>query len=505
MTLFSTFESTLALRYLRAERPHTLVLITSVVMLVVGLLLFASSGTFGSVPSFVSFLPHGIVYYGGLVLVCAAIAVLLFSLILLFFNVYTTISIFGVFLGTATMVVVLSVLGGLETEQTRQIVSFSPHVVITRIGQERINQAREIETQIQSFLNSKHIQSVVAPFVEEEVLLKSVGLEASQGVLLRGIDPEHPTFDLEKYMRQGTLRNLLYETPVKWLDAQVTFGTYSLTGDGYSFIPPWPEDLPGIIISAEQSRTLGLSLGQTVDVISPRGTLTPMGPAPKLIRFRVAGVYATKYFKYDLRYAFTTLEHVRKFSSRPDQLTGWELRLANIDHIDTAATELSALLGKHYTVGTWKTQNRALFSAMKLERIVMFLILSVIVLVAVFSITANLIMVVIDKQSEIAILKSLGATDESIRRIFMLQGFFIGALGLSLGLMAGLGICIYLATVGIRMSENIFLSARIPVSVSVLDVAIISVSSLLLALAATLYPAHKAALLSPVEGLTTKE
>ncbi len=505
MSPISAFESTVAFRYLRSERPHGLVLATALAMLAAGILLLAAAGAFGTAPAFLSFLPHGLSYYGGLILTSAGTAVLLFSLILLFFNVYSTISIFGVFLGTATMVVVLSVLGGLESEQMRQIVSFSPHVVITRPGEERIDNAAAVSEKIREFLASSGFAAVVAPFVEEEVLLKTVGLEASQGVLLRGVDPDNPTFDLETYMRAGTLRNLAHEAPVKWLDAQVAYGSYSMAGDGYSFIPPWPEDLPGIIISSEQSRTLGLSLGQTVDVISPRGTMTPMGPAPKLIRFRVAGIYATKYFKYDLRYAFTTLEHARKFSAKAEQLTGWELRLFDTGDIDAAAAGLARTLGRDYVVGTWKTQNRALFSAMKLERIVMFLILSVIVLVAVFSITANLIMVVIDKQPEISILKSLGATDESIRRVFMLQGVFIGALGLALGLAAGLGVCIYLATVGIRMSENIFLSARIPVSVSGVDIVVISASSLLLALLATLYPAHKAAHLSPVEGLTAEE
>ncbi len=142
---------------------------------------------------------------------------------------------------------------------------------------------------------------------------------------------------------------------------------------------------------------------------------------------------------------------------------------------------------------------------MKLEKIVMFIILVVIILVAAFSITANLIMVVIDKQAEISILKALGATDRSIRSIFMLQGVFIGVLGLVLGMLAGLGVCAYMANVGIRMSENIFMFARIPVSVSVFDVVSISLSSLLLSLLATLYPAHKAAVISPIEGLTAED
>lgn len=499
------FESVIAFRYLRAERSHWLVLVVAVALLALGAGLLFAAGTFGSRPGFLAFLPRAACYYTGLISVSLGAAVFLFSLILAVFNVYSTISIFGVFLGTATMVVVLSVLGGLEGEQTRQIVSFSPHVVITRPNEERIAEAAPVAVGIREELDRMGVGAVIAPYIEEEVLLKAVAYEASQGVLLRGLDPANPTFDLEPHMKQGTLRNLVHEGAVKWLDAQIVYGTYTTAGDGYSFVPPWPADLPGIIISGEQARTLGLSIGHTVDVISPRGTMTPTGPVPKLIRFRVAGVYGTKYFKYDLRYAFTTLAHARKFSARPDQLTGWELRLDDPDDIDRAASGLTRKLGAGYVVGTWKTQNRALFSAMKLEKVVMFIILVVIILVAAFSITANLIMVVIDKQAEISILKALGATDRSIRSIFMLQGVFIGVLGLVLGLLAGLGVCAYLATVGIRMSENIFMFARIPVSVSAFDVVSISLASLLLSLLATLYPAHKAAVISPIEGLTAED
>ncbi len=499
------FESTVAFRYLRAERSHWMVLLVAVALLALGPALLFAAGTFGPRPGFLSFLPRAACYYTGLISVSLGAAVFLFSLILAVFNVYSTISIFGVFLGTATMVVVLSVLGGLEGEQTRQIVSFSPHVVITRPHEERIVDAAPVAGKIRAGLEQLGVKAVIAPYMEEEVLLKAVAYEASQGVLLRGLDPTNPTFDLEPHMKQGTLRNLVHEAAVKWLDAQVVYGTYTAVGDGYSFVPPWPADLPGVIISAEQARTLGLSLGHTVDVISPRGTMTPTGPVPKLIRFRVAGVYSTKYFKYDLRYAFTTLEHARKFSARPDQLTGWELRLDHQGDIDRTAAGLRRALGAEFVVGTWKTQNRALFSAMKLEKVVMFIILVVIILVAAFSITANLIMVVIDKQAEISILKALGSTDRSIRTIFMLQGVFIGVLGLVLGLLAGLGVCAYLAVVGIRMSENIFMFARIPVSVSVFDVVSISFSSLMLSLLATLYPAHKAAVISPIEGLTAED
>jgi len=264
-------------------------------------------------------------------------------------------------------------------------------------------------------------------------------------------------------------------------------------------------DAPGIILSQEQAKTLGVSLGKEVDIISPRGTMSPTGPIPKMLRFRVAGVYSTKHFKYDLRYAFVSLEMARTFSQVKNVISGWELRLKDKGRIDSTAAALEEALPGTFNVSTWKTQNRALFNAMKLEKFVMFIILVVIILVAAFSITANLIMVVMDKQQEIAILKSQGAADGSIRKIFMLQGLMVGAIGLVLGLVAGLGLCVYLAVVGIKTSENIFVLARIPVSVSPLDIVAISGSAVLLSILATLYPSWKATRVSPVQGLNDDE
>ena len=190
------FESTIAFKYLRSDRSHWFVLVMSAALLFLGAALLFCAGSFGHRPEFLKILPHGTCYYGGLISVSLGVGVFLFALILAVFNVYSTISIFGVFLGTATMVVVLSVLGGLEGEQTRQIVSFSPHVVITRPNDERITQASPVAEKMRSALDGLRVKAVIAPYIEEEVLLKAVAYEASQGVLLRGLDPSNPTFDL---------------------------------------------------------------------------------------------------------------------------------------------------------------------------------------------------------------------------------------------------------------------------------------------------------------------
>ncbi|MBU1218681.1 ABC transporter permease [Myxococcota bacterium] len=452
-----------------------------------------------SIPGFTPQAVNLISSYTSIILFSLGALVLIFGFILFFFNVYSTISIFGVFLGTTTMVVVLSVLGGLEGEQKSQILSFSPHIVIEGNEQQHIENWEKYSKIIDDSLKASSIKGIAAPYLEEEVLLKSATFEATQGVLLRGISPLHPTFNLEKHMISGTISNLIIPSRVKWLDSGVIYSII-MTSSGQAVLP-WPADTPGIIISAEQARTLGVSLGSAIDIISPRGTMSPTGPIPKLLRFRIAGIYSTKYFKYDLKYAFVTIGSAALFSQKKNSVSGWELRLNNIKKIDTAAASLRKNLPDSFVIGTWESRNRALFNAMKLEKFVMFLILIVIILVAAFSITANLIMVVMDKQQEISILKSIGSTDRSISFIFMLQGVFIGLIGLILGLTAGLGICGYLAKVGIRMSENIFLFARIPVSVNALDILMISCTSIVLTVLATVYPSWKAMKVSPIEGL----
>jgi lipoprotein-releasing system permease protein len=499
-----SFEKSIALRYLKSEKLRWHIFLGALVLFLLGFLfLYLAGSLFSAKPSFIP--NHAPFYYSGLILSAMGVFVTLFALILLFFNVYSTISIFGVFLGTATMVVVLSVLGGLEGEQKRQILKFSPHIVITKKNRKPITNYKSISNNIKNILKSKNIKGILAPFIQEEVLLKSGAYEATQGVLIRGLDPDFPTFDLEAHMKDGSITNLKHNQRLKWLDPDIILNTKQTEEDAINFLPSWPADSPGIIISQEQTRTLGATVGSFIDIISPRGTMSPTGPIPKLIRYRVAGIYSTKQYKYDLKYTFVNLKDAQVFSLVKNSITGWEIRLNNQDDIDRTASLITDKLDDSFEIGTWKTQNKALFNAMKLEKFVMFIILVVIVLVAAFSITANLIMVVMDKRQEISILKSVGSTDKSIKQIFMLQGIFIGFIGIALGLAFGLGICIYLAKVGIRTSENVFMFARIPVAVKTYDIVTITMSSMFLAILATLYPAWKATSISPIEGLNEEE
>jgi lipoprotein-releasing system permease protein len=474
----------------------------TIFLITIPLVLLAATSYFS--PELISRVKYYLLYYY-LIQLSLGILVLIFGTILLFFNVHSTTSIFSVFLGTTTMVVVLSVLGGLEGEQKSQILGFSPHIVISNKNKNFIENYRKVDSSIRDLLSKHKIKNIMAPYLEEEVLLKSTNFEATQGILLRGIDPKAPTFDLESHMKSGTIDNLTSVSRIKWVDPSVTTIFLMNSADPISFLPPWPADSPGIIISQEQAKTLGISIGKSIDIISPRGTMSPTGPIPKMLRFRVAGIYSTKHFKYDLKFAFVSLKMVQSFSRKPNAVSGWELRLDDEDQIDSTAVLIRKNLADKFKVGTWKTRNSALFNAMKLEKIIMFIILVVIILVAAFSITANLIMVVMDKQQEIAILKSQGATDLSIRMIFILQGLLVGIIGLILGLIAGMGICIYLAVVGIRTSENIFILSRIPVSVNVFDIIAISFAAIVLTALATLYPSWKATKITPIEGLAETE
>ncbi len=476
--MMNFFENLVAFRYLLTDHPRRPVLVGSLILLAVGMLLVTMT--------------TGVSYFAGLAMAATGAFGSFLGLLLLFFNVYTSISIFGVFLGSAVLLVVLSVMGGLEDAQERQILGFSPHIIIRQRHYGDFKSRPEILEKIRSVANDFEKNASIYTFLDTEVLVKSTRYDAASGMILRGVDPVEDQ-GLEHQILEGTLSNITHPERVGWLD--VTLAGASVYGDA-------PPVAPALCMSQDQGVVLGTStLGSGVDVISPKGQLTPTGLMPRLKRFRVGCLFKTNDFRFDRVFAITSLREVQSFTGTSDTISGWFLKLKNRRDIEPAAAALRRVLPGDLVVDTWRTRNRALFNAMKLERIVMFLVLAVIILVAAFSITANLVMVVLDKKSEIAILKALGATDTMIMRTFMKQGIFIGLLGLSAGLATGMAICSYLAVVGLRMPRDVFQFAYLPVRLDWSEIVAVSAAALLLSLLATLYPARQAVKITPVEGL----
>jgi lipoprotein-releasing system permease protein len=387
-----------------------------------------------------------------------------------FISIISLLSMVGVALGVCTLIVVLSVMSGAENELKRKILGMNAHVMLYKAGevmdepQKVIDQARRVPGVVQS-----------APFVNGQVMVVS-GTGAS-GAILRGIKVASAleTLDLQKVVNQGSLTALA-----------------SPTADG----------LPGILLGQALARRLAVNLGGVVTLLNPMGEDTPVGRVPKSEPFRVVGTFRSGMYQYDSSLCYVSLKAAQNFLDLGMAVSGVELRVDDIYQAEAIGREAARLLGPLYFARDWMTMNHALFSALKLEKITMFVILILIVLVAAFGIVSSLIMLVMEKTRDIAILKAMGATEKSIRRIFVLEGLIIGVLGTLLGLGSGLGLCALLARYKfIDLPVDIYALDTLPVQVEPLMVALVGVSAVVISLLATLYPAHAAGRLDPVEAL----
>ena len=394
-----------------------------------------------------------------------------------FISIITVISIFGVALGVMALIVVLSVMSGFETTLKEKILGTQAHLVLLKASQEGMDQYEEMAKRVQG------VKGVVsaAPFIFNQVMLSSESNVS--GVVIKGIDPDRvgKVTELAHNMKAGRLQDL--------------------KGEG---------DSPGIILGVELAKHLGVSLKDTIQVVSPLGTMTPMGMMPKMKRFRVVGIFYSGMYEYDNTMAYVSLESAQKFFGMGNRVTGIEIKTNDIYKVKEVGKEIRQTLGFSFWTKDWMEMNRNLFSALKLEKIIMFIILVLIVLVAALNIISTLIMVVMEKHKDIAILKSMGAPSKGILRIFIIEGGVIGFVGTALGAILGLGLAFNLDKV-VQFLENLFgfkaLSPEIyyiekfPSQVNSLDVGLIIVTAIGISLLATLYPSWRASKLDPAEAL----
>jgi lipoprotein-releasing system permease protein len=242
-------------------------------------------------------------------------------------------------------------------------------------------------------------------------------------------------------------------------------------------------------------------VGSDVDIACPMCGVGPTGPMPKLKPFRVAGHFYTGMYEFDSKLAYVSLAEAQKFLGMQGEITGIEVRTTHADHAPALAERISKLLGPGYEVRSWEELNKGLFMALRLEKIAMFVVLTFIALVASFSIISNLIMLVTEKAREVAILKSMGARDGAILRVFIAEGLYIGLLGLGLGLALGVSGCLMLARWGLPLDPDVYYIQQLPVVMRGGEIAAISLAALGLCCLATLYPAFLASRMRPVEGL----
>ena len=394
-----------------------------------------------------------------------------------FISLITLISVAGVALGVMALIIVLAVMTGFEEDLKDKILGTNAHIVV-------LNRTGAMEG-YQGVMNRlQGIDGVVAatPFIYNQVMLSS-GKNVS-GVVLRGIDVQSDALvtNLHKSITQGNLQALDDKTA----------------------------KTPSLVIGKELAKNLGLSVGDTVDVVSPMGNITPFGMMPKMRRFQVSGIFNTGMFEYDSTLAYVSLDEAQRFLALGDVVTGIQLRVRDVYKTGALAKVIDEELGPSYHARDWMQMNKNILFALKTEKSVMFIILTLIVLVAAFGIASTLFMVVMEKTRDIAILKSMGTTSRSIMRIFIFEGVIIGVLGTTIGVLSGLLVALNLEPIvslvqkitGFELfSRDVYYLDHFPSQVITSDVVLISVTAVAISFAATLYPSWAASRMSPAEAL----
>lgn len=386
-----------------------------------------------------------------------------------FISVITVISVVGVMVGVMALVVVLSVMNGFRADLMSKILGVNSHLLVLNF-EGAFKDYKKVGTKIDQ------VEGVVAstPFIYSQVMLNRAGNVS--GAVLRGIDPKNAgkVLSIESMIKEGSLNALINSQ----------------------------NELPGIVIGQELSRQLGAYLGDILSVVSPEGKLTPLGRAPNTRRYKVTAIFDSGMYEYDASMVFISLKEAQDFLGIGDRVTGLEVKVNDVYQSNKIARNIQDNLGYPYWTKDWKVMNRSLFSALKLEKITMFVILTMIVLVGALNIISTLVMVVMEKTRDVAILRAMGATAKSIMSIFMLQGVFVGIVGTIAGLASGLGICHLLAKYKfISLPSDIYYISTLPVQVEFWDISFVALAAVAISFLATIYPSWYASKLDPVEAI----
>ncbi|MFZ0131820.1 MAG: lipoprotein-releasing ABC transporter permease subunit [Desulfobacterales bacterium] len=391
-----------------------------------------------------------------------------------FISLITILSTGGVMVGVMALIVVIAVMSGFESDLKARILGGQAQVVIMRQGG-AFNDYRRVASVAES------VDGVLAatPVIYEQVMLRSA--RGVSGAMLRGIEPDSA----------GKVIATL--AAISLPAASETAGRPEGSAAG----------TPAIVLGRELARNLGVVKGEMVYLISPRGMLSPIGHVPAMKQFQVTGYFESGMYDFDGSFAYIRLDDAQRLLRMDDAVSAVELRVSDIYHARRIADKITTALGYPYWAWDWVRKNQNLFTALKLEKTAMFIILTLIILVAAFNIASTLIMMVMGKTRDIAILKAMGATDRSIRKIFVFKGMTIGVVGTFLGVLFGSLLCALLKHYSIvELTGDIYyFTTKLPVRLEFLDVAIIVAAALIICFIATLYPARQASRLDPVEAI----
>lgn len=402
-------------------------------------------------------------------------------------SLITVISVIAVMIACAGMIVVMGVMNGFSSDLRAKILGANAHLMVLKYGKD----FSEYDEVVKKTADIPGVISA-APFVLNEGLVSSK--KNVTGAIIKGIaDMGDQAHDLLKYIDAESLRNLEHPEliPVVY-DA-------SAGDDNQAAL----NDLSGVIIGKEMSvEGLQVMVGDVINIISPVGEIGPTGAIPKARPFRVAGMFSSGMYEYDAKFVFIRLKDAQEFFNLGKSVTGVEYRVDDIEKTRAIAIEIDRAVGGYpFYTRDWMQMNRNMFSALQLEKIAMMIILSTLIFMASLLILVTLIMVVMEKGKEIAILKSMGATDASIMKIFVTYGLFVGGLGACLGGAMGLAVCLLIEKVGIRLDPDVYYFSNLPVRIVSAEVLMVVISAILISFLATIPPSLFAARLKPVEGL----
>lgn len=391
-----------------------------------------------------------------------------------FISLITVISVLGVMIGVMTLNVVMAVMTGFEETLRDRLLGINAHIALVKSGEPM----SDYERLAQKVAQEPGVVAV-SPTIYGQVMLTS-GSRVS-GVVVRGVDPDrvNNVVNVQGFVREGSLAALKTQHPIQVDDRKVF--------------------LPGIILGERLANQLGVFIGSPVQVVSPLGSPTAIGVIPKVRRFVVVGLLKTGMSEIDSTLVFMGLAEAQKFFDLGNAVTNIELRVRNVNQSREIADQIQRDFGFPYFAEDWTRLWPNLFSALQLEKTVYFLVLLLMVLIGAFNIVSTLVMVVMEKKKDIAILRSMGASQRSIRKIFLLKGCLIGIVGTILGVVLGLLVCALISQYQFKLPDGVFLISTVPVRIYFSNFILVGFASFVVCLLASIYPARQAAKLDPVE------
>lgn len=403
-------------------------------------------------------------------------------------SLITVISVVAVMIACGGMIVVMSVMNGFSSDLRSKILGANAHLMVLKYGKD----FAEYDDIVKKTATIPGVLGASAFILNEGMVSSNKNLSGS---IITGIDlasVEHS--GRLKYVSSAALENL--KDPSK-IPVVVEYK------NGVTPPPPGEKNqLPGVILGKEMAADLQVLVGDVVNLISPIGDIGPTGPIPRAKPFRVAGLFYSGMYDFDAKFAYIALSDAQEFFNLGKNVTGVEYRVDDIEKTRGIAKEIDERVGGYpFYTRDWMQMNRNMFSALQLEKIVMLIILGTLIFMASLLILVTLIMVVMEKGKEIAILKSMGATDVSIMKIFVTYGLFVGGLGALLGGAFGLTVCLLIEKIGIQLDPDVYYFSSLPVRIVSMEVFLVVVAAILISFLATIPPSLFAARLKPVEGL----